>query len=227
MDDFDESDLDPLALSRLDVISCGLGGAVLLGLVFSIVRQQSPSTVSSPPFIHVVWEVDSVRDNVHPLINAVITPPDGDSFDLPLEDFDPAGRLKPLADRRFDNGRLDQLGGFTLLGFSRFGEMSRVLRTKSGDVVRNDNESPKQVYQLLIANPASGDWTFKARYQNNRNSHELSDEDVVNSIKVDTRVYLRSESAAIEGADVGEEIRFGQTTPTGISSSIPVYSQER
>lgn len=222
MDDQELDIGDPLALSRLDVISCGLGGAVLLGIVFTIVRHQAPTTVSAPPFILVEWRVEGEKDGVFPLINAVVQPPNGaKEFDLPIEEFDVrTGRFKPPEKRQQPNSPIySTAGNYELLGFSRFGDEEAVRLTKSGGVVRDDNASSNPTFRLRIANPDPGEWHFKARYQNNRNARFLSDEQAANTIRVFARAFIREKADAIEGASNPMPITFG-LTDEGLKVSV-------
>lgn len=218
---------DPLALSRLDVISCGLGGAVLLGIVFSVVRHKPPAEVSAPPFILIEWDVSNVAQDskVFPLINAVIRTPNGDEFDLPLEDFDSAGRSKWPVERREPNSPLYESGDFSILGFSRFGDDSPLLRNPSGVLIANRNDSTTPTYQLHIANPIPGPWKIKARYQYNVNSRALGDADVKNRIRITTRAYTRDNPIVAVAEDSQCEVPFGQTNSAGIDLVIPAYER--
>lgn len=218
---------DPLALSRLDVISCGLGGAVLLGIVFSVVRHKPPVEVSAPPFILIEWEVSNVveESKVFPLINAVITTPSGVEFDLPLEDFDSAGRSKRPVERQEPNSAMYESGDYSILGFSRFGDDSPLLRSPSGALIANRNDSTTPTYQLHIANPVAGPWKIKARYQYNVNSRALGDQDIKNKIRITTRAYTRDNPTVAVAKDSQEEVPFGQTNSLGIDLVIPAYDR--
>lgn len=165
MEEEDIDSGDKLAMSFLDVISCGFGGAVLLGLIFMVVRHGGATQTSSPDFIHVTWQVQENNSKViYPLINAVIRPPDGASFDLDIELFDlTTGRLKQNVESPLLPGE-----EISILGFSRFGER-QVFQTSSGDQTRNDNDSSTPQYQLHITNPRPGLWQIGTRYQNVRN----------------------------------------------------------
>lgn len=221
MDDQDVEITDPLALSRLDVISCGLGGAVLLGIVFTVVRHQPPAAVSAPPFILIEWKVKSAKDEVFPLINAVIQPPAGaEEFDLPLEEFDlRTGRLKSPSMRQKPDSLIYRTGTFELLGFSRFGDEDPIRTTKAGVVVVDDNASSTPTFRIRIANPQAGEWQFRARYQNNRNARNLSDDQALNTIQVFARAFTREKPNAIEGSPNPKPLSFGMTDD-GISVTV-------
>lgn len=141
---------NPLELSRLDLISCALGGAVFLGLIFSVVRQTPPVLTSAPPFIESRWVV---RGEPDALLNLRIKPPEGSAFDLPLEELDlESGRPKGSA------SSLGALGIFRLLGFSRYGRNALFLD--------QPREEATRVFKLLILQPVPGVWKLEARYQN-------------------------------------------------------------
>lgn len=229
MDENEELAGDPLALSRLDVISCGLGGAVLLGLVFSIVRHETPVNVSAAPFILVEWRVEKCsKAGVRPLVNVVVTPPPESSsppIDLPIEEFDlRTGLLKDERIRQHTDALIFQKGDFQLMGFSRFGDESGLLTT-AGDEVRDDNASSTPVFRLRIANPEPGPWRFQIRYQNNQNARELSDDQARNEIQVRTRAYTREERGAIEQND-GKWVPFGEVD-SGVQVKITPSSGSR
>lgn len=142
---------NPLELSRLDLISCALGGAVFLGLIFSVVRQAPPVLTSAPPFIESRWVV---RGNPNALLNLRIQPPGHAAFDLPLEELDLESGRPKQGKAQF----LETLGAFRLLGFSRHGDGAAFLD--------QPQQVPARVFKLLIHLPAPGPWKLDARYQN-------------------------------------------------------------
>lgn len=185
---------DKLAMSFLDVISCGFGGAVLLGLIFMVVRYGGATQTSSPDFIHVTWQIQENNSKViYPLINAVICPPDGVAFDLDIELFDLiTGRLKHNVESPLLSGE-----EISILGFSRFGER-QVFQTASKDRIRNDNDSSTPQYQLHITNPRPGLWQIGTRYQNVRNFVSVPSGDLrANQIRVDVSGITRQSKAQL------------------------------
>jgi hypothetical protein len=182
---------DTLSLSSLDVISCGLGAAVLLGVIFAVVKHESPVTTSSPQFILV--ELSAVgQDPVQPLLNVVVQPPHfAYAFDILLEDFDlERGVPKPNAQRLRPELPIDN---FRLLGFSRDGTAER-----NETALPNHNAAARAIYRLLIHEPYAGNWGFAARYQGPRNSSRLSAEQVASKVDITLEAITRDSSGALK-----------------------------
>lgn len=165
MEDLKYEEEDPLALSRIDVISCGLGGAVLLALVFMLVRHTTPVEVSAPPFITVHWEIVGNTGDYTPIITPIVKPPEAPyAFDIHLADFDLEGNQqpKPPGERERSNEYYEpDWGTYTLYGFSRF----RPDIDLESEVNPFEATIPNPVYRLNIASPKSGNWRFGVRFE--------------------------------------------------------------
>lgn len=147
-----EEESDDLALSRLDIVSCGLGGAILLCLIFSIIRSSPPIVASAPPFINATFIVKDPQV----LLNVYLKPPGEAGFEIPLEDFNLAiGRLKPPTERK-RNIPLTPPEDIYLLGFSRHGHDAMLLANQTGE----------RRFVVVIERPRPGRWQVEARYQN-------------------------------------------------------------
>jgi hypothetical protein len=142
---------DTLSLSFLDLISCGLGGAIFLSLIFSVVRQDKPSALTSQHFLDVTVEcADSDA-----VLNLVVTPPRGAAHFLPVTTFDSVTGLLPV------QHELRKSGEIMLLGFSGYGEVK--LAVKQG-----------QLYKLLVHDPKPGHWMVEVQYRDRRNWTNLA-----------------------------------------------------
>lgn len=142
---------DTLSLSRLDVVSCALGAAIILGLVLSVKREIPPVQVPSETVVVVVWQVDSLPDGERPLANLRLQLPSGEAVDLPLDDFTSHGVLR--AAPKTKAGRLLAASAAEVVvgGISYFGDSAHA--TSSAD----------PSYSLYLLDPVPGDWHVMMR----------------------------------------------------------------
>lgn len=143
MNDSDNSDA-ALATSQLDIISCGLGAAILLGLVFSIVKDKPPVELSSAQFILVDWWTGPANTDVE--LHFIVTPPNG-----PTEEFSPAKWFDlETGQRRPDRPgfKLDEYGDFA------------VIMKGAGTPPDGFRSGPS----IWVSSPRAGEWKFQARY---------------------------------------------------------------
>lgn len=171
MADEDDGGLEDSTLTYifLDVISCGLGGAILLGVILAVPREQKALPVSAAPYLVVRVEVEDTavpRDDTLPLPNIWLKPPGADGFDLPLEQFDLAtGRSRRGAELHPSLAGLDRGGSQVFVtGFYRHGEGRADL-----DPAGAPAGAPRApLYELRVTEPPAGEWRFQVRYQNRR-----------------------------------------------------------
>ena len=95
------------ALSRLDVISCGLGAAVLLCLPAFVTRVPAPVDLSAEPAVLISFKVlPDIAEaggageaeggpEAVPILGILVTPPGGSQIALSERDFRPDGSPKP------------------------------------------------------------------------------------------------------------------------------------
>ncbi len=101
---------NPLRLVALDVLMNFFVCAVLLQEAFAIVRHDEPSSGGKEPLIDARFDV---REEVAPLLNVILTAPDGSRVEVPLGKLSAGGTLpEPFA-----------AGDVRLIGFSSFGEV--------------------------------------------------------------------------------------------------------
>jgi hypothetical protein len=152
---------DTLALSYLDVISCGLGAAVLLFLVLSLVKAQSPAlAVPTGKFVVTVFTLTPESGSA-PYIrpNVRITPPGGEWAELALENrAEPAGRVGPadfptdeLRSRRFAALNAAVKDGIYLTGFA-FRSDHRL------QLVADGAPAKPLVFTVSLLKPTPGEW---------------------------------------------------------------------
>jgi hypothetical protein len=154
----------------LDVISCGLGGAILLGVILAVPRDQKAIAVSTAPYLVVRLEVTDLegKPDLQALPNLWVKPPTGPGADLPLEAFDlKTGRSQPGA-RVFRGPAARELGRTEvfLTGFFRHAD-------GAAQVGQDENAMKVPLYELRLTEPPAGVWEFRARYQNRRDLGDL------------------------------------------------------
>jgi hypothetical protein len=132
--------------------------------------------------------------------------------------------LKDFSSRTRTDSFVFQTGDFQLMGFSRFGDESPLL-TKAGEEVRDDNASDTPVFRLRIADPKPGEWCFQARYQNNQNARDLSDDQAKNTIRVHAKAYTHESRDAMESKD-NNPVSFGMVD-SGVCVAIAPASVSR
>ena len=174
---------DTVNASALDVISCGLGAAVLLFLVLSIVRADSKASASTDEFIEILISLSGTSDA---LIVPVLQPPGASkAVVVPLLAIDRvAGRFRPdPAKLGVDPDEMSKLieaaQEYQMLGFSISGDY-RVSEYKSG----------KREFRVNILRPKPGEWKISCRYFNaDRTAHvpRISDPPVRIELIVKTR----------------------------------------
>lgn len=209
---------DTLSMSFLDVISCALGAAVILGLVFSIVRREASVTTSSPEFIRLTLHTASSEPDVHPLLNVIVKPPGhAEGFDLVLEDFDLVrGRPRPRAERRDRGLPIDNL---RLFGFSRHGEHRKFL-AGDGQEVLDANASDLAVYRLMVKVPEPGEWQFDVRFaglKGAEDAEDLSDAQLFTTIRVRASVATRDSQGTRQSET---HLGFGQRSQELLKVSV-------
>lgn len=185
-----ELEADTLALSFLDVISCGLGAGIFLGLIFSVTRSSPSVDATAERFLDITFTVDS-ND---PVLNVFLKPPGKAGYFLPLVELDGhTGKFSAASCAAHP-----ELNKITFLGFSTFGE----LRIESGT---------SQVFNFLIEDPAIGDWTVDVLYRHRRDWDEkLTAESAPVDVKRNWIVrYERPREEQVHASlDVGSRTRF-------------------
>lgn len=136
------SEEDTLQLSFLDVLSCGLGAAVLLFLVFSVIGAKPPESLSAPQFI-TIWGQFEPADAE---IRLFLRPPE------------------PMKPRMFCVGANS--------AHCRPGTLAngRLTNTDAGAIfpqLAPDSANPRH-FTLRILEPATGLWRFTFRYDTAR-----------------------------------------------------------
>jgi hypothetical protein len=150
---------DTVNASALDVISCGLGAAVLLFLVLSVVRADTRTSASTEEFIEILISLSGTSDA---LIVPVLQPPGASKpIVVPLLAIDRVtGRFRPdSAKLGVDPDQMSKLleaaQEYQMLGFTIAGDY-RVTEYKSG----------KKEFRVNILVPAPGEWKVSCRYFN-------------------------------------------------------------
>lgn len=160
MDEIEQS-TDVVNASALDVISCGLGAAVLLFLILSVVRSQPQESASVEEFITVEFRVSQ---DSHALVTPLVKVPGRtEPIRIPLLAVDrTTGRFDVTA--RKDDVNEDDMnqlaaaatGGYDLLGFSLEGDFRARYETTGED----------RIFRMHISGPNPGQWRIGARYYN-------------------------------------------------------------
>lgn len=197
----DELEDAGLTYIYLDVISCGLGGAILLGVILASPREQKPLAVATAPYLSVRAEIsspDGVPD-ADALPNLWVKPPGAAAgFDLPLEKFD----LKTGRARR----GVEVHPELAFVGVSE----TQIFLT---GFYRHDSARAEQLpqdvetrmrgglFEALITEPPAGAWEFRIKYQNRRKIETyLADGKQIPAI----RVELTAQAAGSATAEVNE-----------------------
>ncbi len=148
---------DTLALSRLDVISCALGAAILLFLTLSAIRIRPPSETSARMFVHVSVELTSgaAREDA-PIITFFVTAPDDPKpFDVPGYAFDPrSGLLRTSMMTSERVARLRETGVYQVAGSC----IDRGVTLEDGATTAH----------LTILLPLPGEWSFRYTVSNSQ-----------------------------------------------------------
>jgi hypothetical protein len=209
-------DDDSLNYIFLDVISCGLGGAILLGVILAVPKVPKPTAVASAPYLAVRTNVtasDGKTPDVDALPNIWIQAPGQvDGFDMPLELFDlKTGRVRStasipqLADVGITNSQI------FLTGYFRHAE-------GEAELIPIAKEVKSAYYELILTQPAAGQWKFRIRYQNRRNIADYVGEQAP-PICVALSVHLGS-AATATNPDRDKPISFGAFS-SQVSVTIP------
>jgi hypothetical protein len=157
-----EDDVDNLETSQLDVISCGLGGAALLAIVFSIVKDTPPVELSAPRFVKVVFACDHPKSQ----FDIVIQPPpsfSGEKVIRVSDFFSPSG--VPIPGSSFP---IEGAGTFRVRSVASDDQVllmvleSGATRTKGSATVGTANHV---VYSIDVYNPVEGEWVFDLLYR--------------------------------------------------------------
>lgn len=190
-----EESLEESALetSRLDVISCGLGGAVLLAIIFSVIKEIPPAKVGAPPYIAFAFE----HGEKGAIVDLILGFPDGTrrQFDL-KRDF--------LAD-----------GSLTNELNAHFAPLGVIHLTRDISIIPNSRRPFRNT--LWISNPKLGEWSFAIRYVGHEPNEALQVIAGGTIPVVDIRLYVESNEKAndVEERDVP---KYGnQTDPISIS----------
>lgn len=215
-----ESDDGSLGYIFLDVISCGLGGALLLGVILAVPKEQQKTAVSTAPYVVLraeVWDEKDAVPDFQALPNVWIKPPGAESgFDLPLEQFDlKTGRSRRgvevhpnLAANGLDNTQL------FLTGFFRHAE-------GVAELAESKDRPSVPLYELVIAEPPAGEWEFRIRYQNRRDLLDFLDPAKGKIPAVSVRVAAYAANASTAMPDKGTPLEFGQRGQP-VKVNIPV-----
>jgi hypothetical protein len=166
------ADDDSLNYIFLDVISSGLGGAILLGVILAIPKSPKPTTLTAAPYLTVRATVTDTGNPPKPDLDArpnlwIQAPGQPDGFDLPLEAFDPCtGRSRSAASiPQFAAAGVTDSQLF-LTGYFRHAD-------GAADLIPVADEAQAAFYEFQITRPPPGKWTFKMRYQNRRGLTDL------------------------------------------------------
>ena len=132
-------------LSQLDVISCALGAAIFLSMIFSVIKERPPQQRSAPDYLYVSWLSDVENAD----FAFRITPPGGqERVFRPQEFFNmQLGTMQPSKAVLFP---LQEYGSFTI---ERPAVKSFVPPKQLQEL-----EGYKSVIGLHIAQPRAGDW---------------------------------------------------------------------
>lgn len=138
---------NPIELSFLDVMSCGMIAAMFLALVFSVIGEVPPRELTSMPYLDMLIEIDQTNSSLGVAFRSEL---DNEWVILPMEQFDlnRTGQLKESAS--VWKTRLAPYGSFQLLGFKPYFRSSRSTTSSS--------ESIQMI--VHIENPARGQWQF-------------------------------------------------------------------
>lgn len=191
----DEHGGNSLVISQLDVISCGLGGAILLGLVFSVVRTPSPVDTSSPEYIAVEW----FASDVNAQFNLIVQPPDGPETELSHDEwFDPrSGGVRVEKQETFP---LREYGVFQIIDYHK-------RKKVTGDVFES--------FTLFIGAPAEGDWRINVRYADQPEDQwpeHLDRGDAIPELNVGRRFETRNSKRQPGPVMMDVPVRFGWST---------------
>lgn len=201
-----DQDNDTLSLSRLDVISCALGAAILLFLSLSAIRIQKPSETSATRFLHVSVDLVSGMDRRDsPVITFFVTPPGGQTpIDVPAFAFDPvSGRLRPEATALVSFTRLLEKGTFHVSG-------------SAIEADRERREAPASAY-LTITDPVPGEWLFQFAVTNSRDSFGTVLSGEAADLKVDGIIRALSRtSSSVKSVD--STVTVGRLSETVLMS---------
>lgn len=172
MSDEEAKEDGALGYIMLDLVSCGLGSAILLGVILSITRYQAPSGVPTAPYLLVRLELKQPASSgagepadLNALPNLWIRPPGHKGFDLPIELFNlDTGRVRSgkELDPHFAPFQMTN-SQFYICGFDRHGE---------GEAYGAVGAQRVPIYLLLITDPPVGDWEFRVRYMSRRDLRE-------------------------------------------------------
>lgn len=209
MDDEYTNGSDSLAMSQLDVISCGLGGAVLLGLVFSVIGSTPPVETSAPEYVAVEF-FTSTDDSV---VSLLIRPPDYSEVELDIEEwFDESGHVR--AEKR-DSFPLQSFGEFQLI------VTQHNARTKR-DVDEDGSSEEFDCITILVGSPAGGNWAFNTRFadQSDESWSQLLSQTASTS-PTPLTIWRRFETrlSSSDGIEKIEQVHFGWTTNHRSSSA--------
>jgi hypothetical protein len=146
-----EEEADNLETSQLDVISCGLGAAALLAIVFSIVKDTPPVDLSAPKFVKVVFACDQPKSQ----FDVIITPPPGGSPEQTIrvsDYFSPSGTPIPGS-------------SFPIEGAGTFQIRSVAPDDQAIVNVLDGKTATHLIYSIDVYNPIAGKWGFDLLYR--------------------------------------------------------------
>lgn len=202
MDDDYANGADAMAMSQLDVISCGLGGAVLLGLVFSIVGNTAPIETSAPEYVAVEFFM-SDRESV---VSLLIRPPEYSELELDVDEwFDESGHV-----------RLEKQATSPLRSYGEFQLIvsPREKRTKR-DVDEDGIPQEYDCVTVLVGAPVGGKWSFNVRFtdQSEEKWSQLMSQPGIASPEPLT-IWRRFETRLTSSKDIQKvaNLKFGWTT---------------
>lgn len=210
----DEAPSDNFFASALDLLTCGLGAAALLFVLFSKVLSPQPAkTPSVPEYIQVEFflTTDAGRDfQIVPFIQ----PPNGPAVAVPADALNRKdGRFYPGGYGGARGGGLQKLssavkttGGYFLRGFS----------IDSDRAARVEGQSDVRRFRLLIQRPKPGQWQISAKVSTIAGNTSLArlDDAVSISVRGSSRTFKPPVIPATS-------IQLYQTTPPMIFEIPP------
>lgn len=161
MDETEQS-VDAVNSSALDVLSCGLGAAVLLFMILSVVRSQPKESGSVEEYVTVEFRV---KQSSHALVTPLVKVPGQTkpiripllAVDRTTGRFDPSSRKDGVSVDDMNHLAASATGAYDLLGFALEGDYRASYQEAGED----------RVFRLHISGPNPGEWQIGARYFNN------------------------------------------------------------
>jgi len=152
----EEGESDPMAMAMLDLLSCGIGGAILLFIIFAVVTPFSSAPPRSEPFLMAKFRSTSQDVQFEPII--LWAPPErtlpglGDWTTISFQQSTllPGGIAEPPPSGL--NGVAKDL---RLFGFSRYGLAER----------RSGGGQGERSFIIQVFGPKPGHWRFGMRFR--------------------------------------------------------------